>query len=89
MTEETEPQRIGVIWSPEARIDLRVIDRNAALKIPDCVDRYLASRSGDVKKLKPPFTGMRLRCDDYRAFFDLRENRIEITAVRHRKDAYR
>jgi mRNA-degrading endonuclease RelE of RelBE toxin-antitoxin system len=36
------------------------------------VDRYLASRTGDVKKLKPPLTGFRLRCGDYRLFFDLR-----------------
>lgn len=36
-------------------------------------------------KLKPPFTGFRLRCGDYRAFFDLKEeNTIEITAVRNR-----
>ncbi len=53
-------------------------------------DAKLASRIGDVKKLKPPFTGFRLRCGDYRVFFDLKDdNTIEITAVRHRKDAYR
>jgi hypothetical protein len=27
------------------------------MQILHCVDRYLASRSGDVKKLKPPRTG--------------------------------
>jgi len=43
-----------------------------------------------VKKLKPPETGFRLRCGDYRAFFGLKdENAIEITGVRHRRDAYR
>jgi hypothetical protein len=31
------------------------------MQILHCVDRYLASRSGDVKKLKPPRTGFRLR----------------------------
>jgi mRNA-degrading endonuclease RelE of RelBE toxin-antitoxin system len=54
-----------------------------------CLDRYLAGRAGDVKKLKPPFTGLRLRCGDYRVFFDHKEENIGITAVRHRKDAYR
>ena len=54
------------------------------------MDRSPASRTGDVKKLKPPRTGFRLRCGDYRVFFDLQdENRIAITAVRYRREAYR
>lgn len=81
---------MAVRWSPEARTDLRAIDREPAMQILYCLDRYLASRTGDVKKLKPPFTGFRLRCGDYRVFFDLKnDDAIEITAVRHRKDAYR
>ena len=44
----------------------------------------------DVKKLKPPRTGFRLRCGDYRVFFDLKDqNAIQISAVRHRREAYR
>lgn len=86
----SDPQRIAVIWSPEARADLRAIDRDTALQILYCVDRYLATRNGDVKKLKPPRTGFRLRCGDYRLFFQLKdENTIEITGVKNRKDAYR
>jgi len=50
----------------------------------------LANRVGDVKKLKPPLEGFRLRCGDHRVFFDLKdETTIEITAVRHRREAYR
>jgi mRNA-degrading endonuclease RelE of RelBE toxin-antitoxin system len=88
----TEPSadRIAVGWSTEARTDLRAIDRETAMQILHCVDRYLANRIGDVKKLKPPLTGFRLRCGDYRVFFDLKdENTIQITAVRHRREAYR
>jgi hypothetical protein len=70
MTEPTAPQRIGVVWSPETRAELRAIDRETAMQILHCVDRYLANRTGDVKKLKPPFTGFRLRCGDHRVFFD-------------------
>ena len=67
-----------MIWSPEARADLRGIDRETAMQILHCVDRYLANRTGDVKKLKPPFTGFRLRCGDYRVFFDQKdENTID------------
>ena len=84
------PERLAVIWSPEARADLRAIDRETALQILYCLDRYLASRSGDVKKLKPPRTGFRLRCADYRLFFEPEgDNAIEVTGVRNRREAYR
>ncbi len=60
------------------------------MQILVCLDRYLASRSGDVKKLRPPHTGFRLRCGDYRVFFDTADtNTIHITAVHHRREAYR
>jgi mRNA-degrading endonuclease RelE of RelBE toxin-antitoxin system len=87
---KTAPERIAVIWSPEARTDLRAIERETAMQILYGIDRYLASRTGDVKKLKQPRTGFRLRCGDYRVFFDLKgENTIELTGVRHRREAYR
>lgn len=93
MTEPPDPatpERISVEWSPEARANLRAIDREIALQILYCVDRYLSSRSGEVKKLRPPIAGFRLRCGDYRVFFNLEGNdTIQITAVRHRKEAYR
>jgi len=90
VSESPAPERIAVHWSLEARSDLRAIDRESALQILYCLDRYLASRSGDVKKLKPPLTGFRLRCGEYRVFFDLKnDDAIDVTAVRHRKDAYR
>ena len=90
MSEEKAPQRISIIWSEDARADLRRIDRETALDILHCTDRYLATRSGDVKKLKPPQTGFRLRCGDYRLFFELKnETTIEAIGVRHRREAYR
>lgn len=90
MSEDAAPERITVIWSPEARADLRAIEREVAVQILHVLDRYLAHRSGDVKKLKPPLTGFRLRSGDYRVFFDLMdENTIEVTGVKNRKEAYR
>jgi mRNA-degrading endonuclease RelE of RelBE toxin-antitoxin system len=81
---------MSVLWSPEARVELRAIDRESALQILHCLDRYLASRTGDVKGLKPPLTGLRLRCGDYRLFFDRKSpEAVHILSVRHRKDAYR
>lgn len=87
---EPAPRRIAAVWSPQARADLRALDREIALQILHCLDRYLSNRTGDVKKVKPPLSGLRLRCGDYRVFFDYRiEDRIGITAVRHRREAYR
>jgi len=90
VNEDPAPGRIAVIWSPEARADLRGVEREIAMQILHCVDRYLVSRAGDVKKLKPPLMGFRLRCGDYRVFFDSKaENTIEITGIRNRREAYR
>jgi mRNA-degrading endonuclease RelE of RelBE toxin-antitoxin system len=88
--ESATPDRIAVIWSPEARAELRAIEREAAMQILHCIDRYLAYRTGDIKRLKPPRTGFRLRCGDHRVFFDFsRDNTVEITGVKNRRDAYR
>jgi len=54
VSEDAAPERTAVNWSPEARADLRAIDRETAIQILHCVDRYLSNRTGDVKKLKPP-----------------------------------
>lgn len=90
MTEEKAPARLSIIWSDEARADLRRIDRETALDILHCTDRYLSTRNGDIKQLKPPQTGFRLRCGDYRLFFEYRNGTtIEIIGVRHRREAYR
>lgn len=69
---------------------LRAIDREISVQILYCVDRYLTRRSGNVKKLKPPLTGFRLRCGAYRMFFDFQPDRtIEITGVQDWREAYR
>ena len=90
MSDAATPGRIAVIWSPEARTDLRAIDRETAMQILHYLERYLTARSGDVKKLKPPRTGFRLRCGDHRVFFEPNgDNPIHITGVRNRREAYR
>ena len=71
-------------------MDLRAIDRKTALEILHCIDRYLLNRTGDIKRLRPPLTGFRLRCGEYRVFFDAAHlMTMHITAVRHRREAYR
>ena len=90
MSEQPAAPRLTVNWSLDARANLRAIDRETALDILHCVDRYLATRNGNVKKLKPPMTGFRLRCGDYRIFFkQTGEDSIAVTGILHRSQAYR
>jgi len=90
MNEEDVPERIAITWSPAARADVRAIERNAAMQILGCIGDYITRRVGDVKALRLPLTGFRLRCGNYRVFFDQTgANAIEITKVKDRKDAYR
>lgn len=90
MTEHSARPRIRIHWSPEARSDVRAIDRATAGQILDCLDRYAKTHAGDAKKLRPPLSGFRLRCGDYRLFYrQVDESSILITAVRHRSEAYR
>jgi len=79
-----------VIWSPEARADLRAIDREIALRILRAIDTYLTTGAGDVKKLQPPRHEFRLRVGDYRVLFLPKEERtIEVLRLLHRREAYR
>jgi len=90
VSEDAAGHRLAIIWAPDGRIDLRAIELDTARQILSCIDRYLGTRHGDVKKLKPPYNGFRLRCGDYRVFFQAPDDMtIRITGVRHRKDAYR
>jgi hypothetical protein len=57
VNEDAAPEGNAVSWSPEARADLRAIDRETAIQILDCIDRCLSNRTGGVKKLKSPKTG--------------------------------
>ncbi|MGB8260581.1 MAG: type II toxin-antitoxin system RelE/ParE family toxin [Terracidiphilus sp.] len=90
MSEEGPVNRIQAIWPEEARAELQVIDRATALTILHCIDRSLGSRQGDLKHLRPPLKGLRLRCGDYRVFFEQTgKDAISILSVKHRSEAYR
>jgi mRNA-degrading endonuclease RelE of RelBE toxin-antitoxin system len=80
----------NVIWSAQARIQLRAIDQATALGILHALAHYLDTGDGDVKRLQgiePP--EFRLRIGDYRIRFHDHGDTIRITAVRHRREAYR
>ena len=83
------PQR--VIFSVEARADLRAIDRETALRLLKALARFLATDTGNVKQLEgfdPP--RYRLRISDWRIIFrKTGGDAIEILRVRNRREAYR
>jgi mRNA-degrading endonuclease RelE of RelBE toxin-antitoxin system len=78
-----------VLWSPQARADIRAIDQPAAIRILESIDRYLVRGAGDVKQLQDR-PELRLRVGDYRVLFEPRGDAvIEVKRARHRREAYR
>jgi mRNA-degrading endonuclease RelE of RelBE toxin-antitoxin system len=79
-----------VIWNDQAKAQLRSIDQSTALRILRALARYLDTGEGDVKRLQnidPP--EFRLRIGDYRVRFHDHGDIIRVTAVKHRREAYR
>lgn len=59
-----------IVWTGQARDDLRHIDQQTALQILKTLARYVSSGEGDTKQLQgvePPL--LRLRSQDHRVFF--------------------
>jgi mRNA-degrading endonuclease RelE of RelBE toxin-antitoxin system len=79
-----------VIFTEQARADLRKIEQNTALQILKTLTRFLQSEEGNVKRIEgvePPL--FRLRAQDYRVFFREVDDAVQILRVRNRRDAYR
>jgi mRNA interferase RelE/StbE len=80
----------NVVWTDQAKTQLRAIDQPTALRILHALARCLETGEGDVKRLQniePP--EFRLRVGDYRVRFHDHGDIIRITAVKHRREAYR
>ncbi len=80
-----------VVWSTEARTDLRSIERDVALHLLKSLGRFLKTGVGDVKQLKdfdPPL--FRLRIGAWRLIYRQQgDDAIEVVRVRNRREAYR
>jgi len=80
-----------VVWSTEARADLRAIDRDTALRLLKSLGRFLKTDTGNVKQLEgftPPV--FRLRVGAWRVVYRKHgDDVVEIVRVRNRRDAYR
>ena len=79
------------VWSPEARTDLRAINRDTALRLLKSLSRFLKTEVGNVKQLEgfdPPL--FRLRVGAWRFIYRKQgDDAIEIVRVRNRREAYR
>ena len=79
-----------VCRDPEALGDMRRLDPQVARQIRDAVGRYAKTEHGDVKKLRAPEFGFRLRVGDWRVrFLPQHPDTIIVFRVRHRSEAYR
>jgi len=79
-----------IVWTEQARSDVRAIEQGVALQILKTLARYAQTGEGDTKQLRgiePPL--IRLRAQDYRIFFRDRGGYLEISRVLDRKEAYR
>ena len=79
-----------IAWNDKAKADLRAIDQLTAMRILHALKRLVVNAEGDVKRLQgidPP--EFRLRVGDYRLRFHDFGDTIEITGVKHRREAYR
>ena len=79
-----------IVWTDQAKADVRGIEQPIALQILKTLARYTRTGDGDTKQLQgvePPL--IRLRAQDHRIFFRDKGDYLEITRVLDRKEAYR
>jgi mRNA interferase RelE/StbE len=74
-----------------ARRDLRRLDRQTAARVVAALERFAATRQGDVIRLTATEPEWRLRVGDWRVRFvyDFEQQVILVERIRHRSQAYR
>jgi mRNA interferase RelE/StbE len=79
-----------IVITPQAKIDVRRIDRETAMRILAALDRFARTGEGDIKKLQGDSGELRLRVGDYRVRFNEEPpGTILVHSVLHRSEAYR
>ncbi len=79
-----------IVWTDQAKADLRSIEQPIAIQILKTLGRYALSGEGATKQLQgntPPL--LRLRAQNHRIFFRDRGVDLKIERVLDRKEAYR
>jgi mRNA-degrading endonuclease RelE of RelBE toxin-antitoxin system len=79
-----------IVITPQAKVDVRRIDRETAMRILAALDRFARTGEGDIKKLQGDSGELRLRVGDYRVRFNEEPpGTILVHSVLHRSEAYR
>jgi len=78
-----------IVFSQQARGDVRRLDRNMAMRIFAALHRFAQTGQGDVKSLQGETIELRLRVGAYRVRFTDEANTLQIIRILHRKEAYR
>ena len=79
-----------IVWTDQAKADVRSIEQPIALQILNTLGRYVLTGEGRTKQLvdvTPPI--IRLRAQDHRIFFRDKGDYLKIERVLDRKEAYR
>ena len=79
-----------IVWTNQAKTDVRGIEQSIALQILKTLARYAQTGEGNTKQLRdiePPL--IRLRAQDHRVFFRDKGDHLVISRVLDRKEAYR
>ena len=79
-----------IVWTDQAKVDIRGIEQPIALQILKTLARYAQSGEGNTRQLRdiePPL--IRLRAQDHRVFFRDKGEYLEISRLLDRKEAYR
>ena len=80
----------GLVWTEQAKADIRGIEQPIALQILKTIARYAQTGEGNTKQLRdiePPL--VRLRAQDHRVFFRDKGQYLEISRVLDSKEGYR
>ncbi len=75
-----------VVWTQQAKADIRAIEQPIAIQILKTLGRYVLSGEGATKQLKgiaPPL--IRLRAQNHRIFFRDQVDAVKIERVLNRK----
>ena len=79
-----------IVWTDQAKADVRDIEQPIAIQILKTLGRYVLTGEGATKQLKgvtPPM--IRLRAQNHRIFFREQDGSLKIERVLDRKEAYR
>ena len=69
--------------------DLKKIDKSDAIKVLKTIKKLEDYPNiTNVKKLTNHYPPFRLRIGDYRVLFDIEEDKIIVSNIKHRKEAY-